>query len=235
MLPLPRFWPCPPAHVIFDCDGVLVDSEAISNEASAAWATSLGWPMRAADARAHFLGLSDQAMYACIAGQIGHPIPPAAIAAFEALLKDRFAQDLKAIPGAVELVKHLFDRHVPLSVASSGQRDKVRTNLAKIGILDCFAGRTHSANDVAKAKPAPDLYLRAAHHAGVAPASCIAIEDSPNGVMAAVAAGMAVIGFAYETSKEALLGAGAHLVGETMAEIGALLDRSLDQRAQPGG
>lgn len=213
--------------VIFDCDGVLVDSEPIANEVGAEWITSLGWPMDGVEARARFLGLSDAAMYALIEQRIGRAITTEEIAQNHARLTARFAAELQAVPGAALVVQALAARGFPMAVASSGERDKIFTNLAHVGLLQFFGDQISSATEVAAAKPAPDVYLLAAKKAGFAPIECLAIEDSPNGVKAAVLAGMQVIGFARETPATVLTTAGAHQVFETMARVQEFLEHIL--------
>lgn len=216
-----------PKLVIFDCDGVLVDSESIANEVGAEWITALGWSMDAAEARARFLGLSDAAMFALIEQKIGRAITAKEIAQNHERITARFEAELKAIPGVVAVVEDLAARSIPLAVASSGERAKILTNLAKVGLLNYFGHQISSATEVAEAKPAPDVYLLAARKAGYEPSDCIAIEDSPNGVLAALRAGMKVIGFARETPASDLTAAGAHQVFETMAEVHMHLEQVL--------
>ena len=213
--------------VIFDCDGVLVDSESIANEVGAEWITALGWSMDAAEARARFLGLSDAAMFALIEQKIGRAITAKEIAQNHERITARFEAKLKAIPGVVAVVEDLAARSNPLAVASSGERAKILTNLAKVGLLNYFGDQISSATEVAEAKPAPDVYLLAARKAGYEPSDCIAIEDSPNGVLAALRAGMQVIGFARETPAPDLTAVGAHQVFVTMAEVHAFLKQAL--------
>lgn len=208
-----------PKLVIFDCDGVLVDSEPIANEAGAAWITELGWPMDGKEARARFLGLSDAAMFALVEQKIGRTITAKEIALNHVRLTARFEAELQAIPDVAAVIQDLAARSIPLAVASSGERNKILANLAKVGLLSYFGDQISSATEVAQAKPAPDVYLLAAQKAGFAPRDCLAIEDSPNGVIAAVRAGMNVIGFAHETPSSDLTSAGAHRVFEAMAEV----------------
>lgn len=216
-----------PKLVIFDCDGVLVDSEPIANEVGAEWITALGWSMDAAEARARFLGLSDTAMFALVEQKIGRSITAHEIAQNHKRITARFEAELRAIPGVAAVVEDLAARSFPLAVASSGERAKILTNLAKVGLLDYFGDQISSATEVAEAKPAPDVYLIAAQKAGYEPSDCIAIEDSPNGVLAALRAGMQVIGFARETLAPDLTAVGAHQVFVTMAEVHAFLKQAL--------
>jgi HAD superfamily hydrolase (TIGR01509 family) len=216
-----------PKLVIFDCDGVLVDSEPIANEVGAEWITTLGWSMDAAEARSRFLGLSDTAMFALVEQKIGRSIIADEIAQNHELITARFEAELQAIPGVVAVVEDLAARSIPLAVASSGARAQILTNLAKVGLLNYFGDQISSATEVAEAKPAPDVYLLAARKAGYELRDCIAIEDSPNGVLAALRAGMQVIGFARETPAPDLTAVGAHQVFVTMAEVHAFLKQAL--------
>ncbi|OYU77345.1 MAG: hypothetical protein CFE32_06120 [Alphaproteobacteria bacterium PA3] len=217
----------PPKLVIFDCDGVLVDSESIANEVGAEWISELGWSMDAVEARARFLGLSDSAMFALIEQKIGRSLTADEISQNHKRITARFEAELQAVPGVAAVVANLAARSIPLAVASSGERAKILTNLAKVGLLDYFGDQISSATEVAEAKPAPDVYVLAAHKAGFAPSACLAIEDSPNGVLAAVRAGMKVIGFARETPAEDLQAAGAHQVFSTMADVQEHLEQAL--------
>ncbi|MFY7760924.1 HAD family hydrolase [Aquidulcibacter sp.] len=216
-----------PKLVIFDCDGVLVDSESIANEVGAAWISELGWQMDAAEARARFLGLSDAAMFAVIEQRIGRAITAEEIAQNHERITARFEAELQAIPSVALVLADLAARAIPMAVASSGERTKIFANLAKVGLLGYFGDQISSATEVAEAKPSPDVYLLAARKAGYAPCDCLAIEDSPNGVLAAVRAGMYVIGFARETPASALVDAGAHRIALTMPEILELLHAEL--------
>lgn len=215
-----------PKLVIFDCDGVLVDSEPIANEVGAEWITALGWSMDAAEARARFLGLSDNAMFALVEQKIGRSITAEEIAQNHKRITARFEAELQAIPGVVAVVEDLAARSIPLAVASSGARAQILTNLAKVGLLNYFGDQISSATEVAEAKPAPDVYLLAARKAGYEPKDCFAIEDSPNGVLAALRAGMQVIGFARETPAPDLTAVGAYQVFATMAEVHAFLKQA---------
>jgi HAD superfamily hydrolase (TIGR01509 family) len=183
--------------------------------------------MDAAEARARFLGLSDTAMFALVEQKIGRSITAEEIAHNHERITARFEVELRAIPGVVAVVEDLAARSIPLAVASSGERAKILTNLAKVGLLNYFGDQISSATEVAEAKPAPDVYLLAARKAGFVPSECLAIEDSPNGVLAAVRAGMQVIGFARETQASDLTTAGAHQVFATMAEVHAHLEQVL--------
>jgi HAD superfamily hydrolase (TIGR01509 family) len=209
--------------LVFDCDGVLVDSEAIADDVGAAWITSLGWPMPPEEARARFLGLSDVAMFALIEARIGRTISVEEIADNQREFAARLAAELQPVPGVRAVIEAVAAAGWASAVASSGGHAKMKTNLTKVGFYDHFKGRIFSAEDVANGKPAPDVYLLACKTMGHDPATAFAIEDSPNGVRAAVAAGLTVIGFARETRREDLLAAGAHHVVDDMAEVTAAL------------
>lgn len=209
--------------IVFDCDGVLVDSEGIANAVTADWITSLGWPMSADEARARFLGLSDPAMNTLIEQRIGRPITRAEQAACDQMLAERLALELQPVPGIAALVDAVAAAGWQSAVASSGNHAKMRQTLTKTGLWRHFEGRIFSAEDVARGKPAPDVYLLACQRMGCDPALAFAIEDSPNGVRAAAAAGLTVLGFARETPAAALREAGAHKTFADMAEAVALL------------
>ncbi|POZ61255.1 HAD family hydrolase [Chromobacterium alticapitis] len=208
--------------VIFDCDGVLVDSERITNAVFARMLNELGLPVTLDDMFRHFVGLS---MAQCLR-QIEDMLGAAAPAGFEADYRRRsqeaLRQSLAAVPGVPDMLEAL---PLPYCVASNGGHDKMRTTLGLTGLLPLCEGRLYSAQDVALPKPAPDVFLHAARSQGVEPARCLVIEDTPTGVRAGAAAGMTVWGYAALTPKASLTAAGATETFADMADLPGLLGR----------
>jgi len=178
---------------IFDCDGVLVDSERLANRIFAELLTEAGLPTTFEDSVSTYLGRSLPASLALAAERLGRPLPPDLASEYHARLFDAFARDLEPVPGVVAALDALT---CPLCVASSGSRQRVERALAVTGLAGRFAGAVFSADDVARAKPLPDLYLHAADVLHKDPSGCVVVEDSPAGVKAAVAAGMRALGYA---------------------------------------
>jgi len=210
----------PFALVIFDCDGVLVDSEPITARVLAAMLTEIGVNVAATDLYTDLQGRSLAQWLALITDQLGKPLP----ATFVPTLRQRAAAALWAevtpITGVAEALARI---QIPVCVASSGEHAKIRLTLGKTGLLARFGANIFSGVDVAKPKPAPDLYRYVAQQKGVAPYACAVIEDSPVGVQAGVAAGMVVFGFAAATPAPALRAAGAHLIFSDMTHLPDLL------------
>ena len=180
--------------VIFDCDGVLVDSERLSIRLDAELLRDLGWQLTEDEIVERWVGRTEAAMKAEIEAELGRDIG-AEWDAFSVRYLQAFAEELEPVDGIEEAVAAIQDAGYATCVASSGGLDKIRRNLAKTGLLDRFDGRLFSADDVEHGKPAPDLFLHAAAVMGAEPALTAVIEDSAHGVAAGLAAGMSV--FAY--------------------------------------
>jgi beta-phosphoglucomutase-like phosphatase (HAD superfamily) len=181
--------------VIFDCDGVLVDSEAVYHEVELAVLAEMGLPYDRHDFKARFMGMSDKAFYAALEADARTRLGRSVEADLRAQLRERFAaasDRLAAVPGATRAVDAVRQ---PKAVASSSTAAGLAFKLKLSGLWERFAPHIYSADQVTHAKPAPDLFLLAARELGVAPARCLVIEDSVNGVRAAQAAGMRVWGF----------------------------------------
>ena len=178
--------------VIFDCDGVLVDSEPIINQAHAEALTACGYSIAAGDLVERFCGISDAEMLALIEREWGRPLPLSYAERVGGIIEDGFAQSLTAIPGVVEALDSL---RLPICVASSSVPEQIRRKLELTGLLARFGENLFSAAMVARGKPAPDLFLYAAQRLTTEPDRCLVIEDSPAGIEAAIAAGMTAIGF----------------------------------------
>lgn len=212
----------PPSLVIFDCDGVLVDSETIANRSLVAALGDEGWGLDEAESRRLFVGLSLASVVARIEAHLGRALPPGWVERMQAATYDRFRAELIAVPGAVAAVQAVQAAGIATCVASSGSHEKLALTLGLTGLAPVFSGRVFSATEVRRGKPFPDLFLHAAAAMGVAPSATTVVEDSVPGVTAAVAAGMMVIGFARETPRAALAAAGAQ-VFDDMAALPGLL------------
>jgi HAD superfamily hydrolase (TIGR01509 family) len=192
--------------VIFDNDGVLVDSEPISNRLLADYLTELGYPTTIEDSYRDYMGAAAHAIHDRIAELYdGAVLPDGFDEDFHARVFAAFRAELTPVPGAGELLKQVQESGVRYCVASSAHHAWIRTALTKTGLSGFFAEeQLFSAQDVGRGKPAPDLFLHAARTMGVPPERCVVLEDSPAGVAAARAAGMDVYGFTALTPRERL-------------------------------
>jgi HAD superfamily hydrolase (TIGR01509 family) len=216
-----------PELIVFDCDGVLVDSEIICNRVMAEAITALGWPVSTADCLARFKGYHFDTVIAEIENRIGRPVPADWLASVRVATDAAFVRELEPVPGVVAVLDAVAAAGVATCVASQGPPEKMVVSLGVTGLRPRFEGRIFSAYQVERGKPHPDLFLFAAETMGVAPGSCVVIEDSPLGVTAAIAAGMSVLGFAPPQGDGAdegadLAAAGAALFRD-MAELPGLL------------
>ncbi|MFD7306309.1 MULTISPECIES: HAD family hydrolase [Streptomyces] len=194
--------------VIFDNDGVLVDSEPISNRHLAAYLTELGHPTTYEDSIRDYMGSAMHRIHDLILERTGQRLPEDFDDVFHARVFAAFEQELKAVSGAAEVLEKLAAEEVPYCVASSGSHERIRVGHRAAGLERWFDDeRIFSSQDVGRGKPAPDLFLYAAQRMGVAPERCAVVEDSPLGVRAAVAAGMDVYGFTAMTPAGKLAGA----------------------------
>ncbi|MFG3008012.1 HAD family hydrolase [Streptomyces calvus] len=194
--------------VIFDNDGVLVDSEPISNRLLAAYLTELGHPTSYDDSIREYMGSAMHRVHDLVAERTGRRLPADFDDVFHARVFAAFERELKAVAGAMDVLGKLAADEVPYCVASSGSHERIRVGHRTTGLDRWFDdGRIFSSQDVGRGKPAPDLFLYAARRMGVAPERCVVVEDSPLGVQAAVAAGMDVYGFTAMTPAERLNGA----------------------------
>ena len=213
--------------IIFDCDGVLVDSEIIAHELVAQMMTDLGHPMTTAEAVRKFAGRSLADTLPLIEASLGRSIPDHLGQRYGRLLLERLRRDLKPIPGVKTAVTAL---HYRRCVASSSSPERIRMSLEATGLASLFGPDIFSATQVAHGKPAPDLYHLAARTMAVAPENCVVIEDSALGVSAGRAAGMKVVGFtgaahATDDAAEQLAAAGACDVISSMVELPATVER----------
>jgi HAD superfamily hydrolase (TIGR01509 family) len=211
--------------VIFDNDGVLVDSEPISNRLLAEYLTEVGHPTTYEDSIRDYMGSAMHRIHDLIAERTGRRLPADFDDVFHARVFAAFERELKAVDGAADVLEGLKAAGVPYCVASSGSHERIRVGHRTTGLDRWFDdGRIFSSQDVGRGKPAPDLFLHAAARMGVAPERCVVVEDSPLGVQAAVAAGMDVYGFTAMTPEAKLAGATRLFAG--MGELAGLLRQS---------
>lgn len=211
--------------VIFDCDGVLVDSERLIVKVEAQICQERGWGLTEDDVIREFVGLSDAAMRARLSELIGEELPPGWDAEYTDRYREALARDLEAVPGVAEAIDAIERAGVSTCVASSGSHEKMALTLGKTGLLDRFAGRIYSATDpeVVAGKPAPDLFLHAAERMGADPARCAVVEDSPYGLTAALAAGMLPFGFAGSVLPRERLAVDGVTMFDSMVELPPLV------------
>ncbi|MGH7099143.1 MAG: HAD family hydrolase [Stellaceae bacterium] len=219
-----------PELVIFDCDGVLLDSEVIFARVLAEGLERAGFGAIAlAEALALGFGRNRDTLLEAVATRFGRTPPPGFIEAMRERSSALFAQDLHPMAGISELLAEL---KWPRCVASNGHHERVRERLALAGLLPFFDPHVFGASQVARGKPAPDLFLFAASRLGVQPDKCLVIEDSPIGVAAALAAGMTALGFCGGSHcpaghAETLLAAGCLHVFPHAADLGTYLVSAL--------
>jgi HAD superfamily hydrolase (TIGR01509 family) len=206
--------------VIFDCDGVLVDSETISNEVLARMLSEEGLPKTLAEARRDYQGLLLADVVSHAEAQLGRPLPVGWLAGYERARSEVFRRELQPVPGAAEAVSRVRGAGVVVCVASQGTLEKTRLSLELTGLDELFDDRAlFSAYSVARGKPHPDLFLHAAATMEADPADCVVVEDTPSGVTAAVAARMRVFGYAADSDEQALRHAGAETILYAMGEL----------------
>jgi HAD superfamily hydrolase (TIGR01509 family) len=208
--------------IIFDCDGVLVDSEHLSISLDAELLAELGWPMPESEIVERFVGRTEAAMRAEIEAHLGRDIG-AEWDAFAERYVRLFDEELQAVDGIAEAVDTIQAAGFLTCVASSGGHAKIRRNLALTGLAGRFGDRIFSGEDVEHGKPAPDLFLHASAAMGVAPARCAVVEDSRHGVAAARAAGMTAFGYGGGVTPGAALEGPATTVFGDMRELASLL------------
>lgn len=208
--------------VIFDCDGVLVDSERLTVRVDAHVLAAFGWPLTEEEIIERFVGRSDATMRAELGRHLGRELPEDWDRAFAPLYREAFERELQPVDGITDAL----DR-IPLRtcVASSGTHEKMAFTLGRTGLYDRFAGRIFSATEVARGKPAPDLFLHAAVSLGVAPSACAVVEDSRAGVEAARAAGMWVFAYGGGVTPASRLEGPCTTVFRDMRELPGLIAR----------
>jgi HAD superfamily hydrolase (TIGR01509 family) len=204
--------------VVFDCDGVLVDSERLAVQTEAKILSRLGWPLTESDIVQRFVGRSAAYMHQAIENHLGRTIDWDL--EFEARYLEVFERELVAVPGVVAALNQIT---TPTCVASSGSHERMQFTLGHTGLLDRFEGRIFSADEVARGKPAPDVFLFAAQRMGVPPDRCAVIEDSVSGVRAGLAAGMSVFAFASSVTSAEHLSIGDAVIFDNMRDLPAML------------
>jgi HAD superfamily hydrolase (TIGR01509 family) len=214
--------------VLFDCDGVLVDSEPITNRVLTEMLGELGWQLSVEETMRIFVGKMVKDEAPLIEARTGFAITTDWLMQFRERRNTALDHELQAIAGAASAVRALHSAlDGRIAVASGADRIKVELQLAKAGILDCFEGRIFSGHELPRSKPFPDVYLAAAAALGVNPKRCAVVEDTVTGATAGVAAGATVFGYCPaelgHSSATALHGAGAVHVFQDMAELPALL------------
>ena len=211
--------------VIFDCDGVQVDSEPIINQAHAQMLTACGYPITEQNLVERFCGMSDREMLEVIEREWGRALPGSYAEHVGVMIETGFRQSLAPIEGVTKALDALT---LPICVASSSTPEQIRQKLKITGLLERFGERLFSATMVVRGKPAPDLFLYAAQQLTTAPDCCLVIEDSPAGIDAALAAGMTAIGFSGGSHCSPQHGArlgkhGAPLVIDDMRELASAM------------
>jgi HAD superfamily hydrolase (TIGR01509 family) len=212
-----------PQLVIFDCDGVLVDSEPVANRILGQMLRELGLDLTQEQIFQNFVGYSLPHCLRVIESMLGRAPPENFLRELQSRTFAAFKTELHAMPGIEDALDALDAAGVPYCVASSGDHEKMRTTLGITGLLPRFAGRIFSVTQVARGKPAPDIYLFAAEQMGFEPANCVVVEDTPPGVKAGVAAGMSVFGFCAFTPVEKLRAFGAHRTFDELRRLGEML------------
>ncbi|MFD8596618.1 HAD family hydrolase [Kitasatospora sp. NPDC059646] len=198
--------------VIFDCDGVLVDSERIAVRVQREVGAQLGWPLTEAEVVRHFIGRSHAAGWQVVAERLGGETAAEWERRFEQRHRELVDTELRPVDGILEALAAL---DLPYCVASSGTHAKMRHTLGRTGLYERFEGRIFSATEVERGKPAPDLFLHAARQMGHAPEACAVVEDSGPGTQAARAAGMRCLGYTGgPTGPDALTGPGTVLFSD---------------------
>lgn len=205
--------------MIFDCDGVLVDSEPIANRVLSKRLAALGLKLSPDEVMRRFLGRTKAGCLELAAGLLTHPLPASFVEDWDAALFGALAKEVKPIEGVAELLAGL---DLPYCVASNSTPERMHLTLRTTSLFALFEGRMYTAGEVAKPKPAPDLFLHAAKSMGATPERCAVIEDTPTGARAGVAAGMTVFGYA----------GGAHTDASALGQEGARLFTSM--RDLPG-
>jgi beta-phosphoglucomutase-like phosphatase (HAD superfamily) len=212
--------------LIFDFDGVIADSEALANTVLAETVSSLGCPTSLDAALRRYMGKRWPEVIAAIEEDIGRAVPDGFPDDLKAVTLNRFRSHLREVEGAGAFIKHFAN--LPQCIASSSSLDRLHVCLDALRLADAFDKNVFSADMVERGKPHPDIFLFAAQCIGVAPADCVIIEDSANGVRAGLAAGMTVVGLCAGSHirsghAQTLIDAGAHHTADTWSEVQALV------------
>lgn len=212
-----------PQAVLFDCDGVLADTEALHDRLVAEEITGLGWAITPEECAKRFRGLAWDAMRPIIEARLG---PDSVPASFHRDIVRRvlhaLEQETLPVPGSQAAIAAIQAAGIPVAVASNSSRAELATKLRRLGLAETFRGRAFSVDDVDRPKPAPDMYRAAAAACGADPHRCVVVEDSVAGARAGIAAGCRVLGFAPGLPGAALAAVGAEPFAE-MRDLAALL------------
>ncbi|MCB1492579.1 MAG: HAD family phosphatase [Rhodobiaceae bacterium] len=213
--------------ILFDCDGVLIDSEIVSARVDAELFARHGYPITAEEVAHRFAGMTGPAIYDYVGEQVGRPIPQDVRDATDAEIDRRLSTELELISGADRLLAACIR---PRAICSNSSTERLELSLARVGLAGAFNGHVYSALSLPgiRPKPAPDVYAHAADRLGFSADAAIVIEDSPHGVASGKAAGMRVIGFtggshAVNGHDRRLIEAGADVIATSMAEAAAIL------------
>jgi beta-phosphoglucomutase-like phosphatase (HAD superfamily) len=214
--------------VLFDCDGVLVDSEPITNGVLRDMLEEAGWKLSPAECMRLFVGKAVKDERALIEAHTGQPLTEEWLVRFRERRNEGLVRDLRPIPGAVQAVSLVHERLAGrIACASGADRFKVELQLHKCGLMPYFGGRIFSGHELPRTKPAPDVYLAAAAALRVRPGRCAVVEDTVTGVTAGVAAGATVFGYsppeAGHDAPDALLRAGAVSIFSAMSQLHEIL------------
>lgn len=212
--------------VIFDCDGVLIDSEPVCNRVVAEALTALGWPMTTEICEQQFVGMSFHDMQPLVEAHLGRALPASWIADLTTDVARTMETEAVVVPGAEAAIRAVAGLGLDWRIASNSSHQEMAAKFGRTGLSALVAGRLHSSDDAiaegGRGKPAPDVFLRAASSAGAAPSECLVIEDSVHGARAAKAAGMACLGF-RPNGDGALLGAAGAVLFRSLADLPDLL------------
>lgn len=209
--------------VLFDCDGVLVDSERLTNHLLRDDLAARGLDLPMEEVMDLFVGGTMESVMA-EAARLGADMPADWIDTFYLKMFDLLGREVEAVKGVCDLVDALIAQNVKIAVGSNGPARKMQITLARTNLLDRFTPHIYSARDLGRPKPAPDIYLHAADKLGVAPPDCAVIEDSASGAKSAQAAGMRCIGYAAEGQADRLRPY-CDVIADTMDQVARALER----------
>ena len=209
--------------VLFDCDGVLVDSEPITNRVLADMLGELGARLSLEDTIRTFVGKAVWQEFALIRELTGRPVPDGFYDDYKRRRDDALRDTIEAVPGIGVVFDACAATGLPIAVASGAERAKMQITLGRTGLLPRLDPHIYGADQVARSKPHPDVYLLAAKGLRVDPARCLVIEDTATGTQAGVAAGATVFGYCAANDPRALLAAGATMVFDDMHRLAGLL------------
>jgi HAD superfamily hydrolase (TIGR01509 family) len=207
--------------IIFDCDGVLVDSEVLAIAVDELVLADLGWSMGRDEIIARFVGRSEEHFVTVVEDHLGRSLPSDWADSYQHLYRESFTQNLRPVAGIVAALDSIT---FPICVASNGSHEKMEFTLGLTGLMPRFEGRIFSASDVARGKPAPDLFLYAASVLEYAPSDCVVVDDSLAGVQAALASNMRVIAYAGGIFTRGLLNESGVTIIDDMLELPRTLE-----------